>query len=166
MQFVRGTRCLKNLKKNIYRIQQHDATTLHYDLRIQIGNVLKSWVLPKGPSLSTKQRRLAILTEDHSLDYRNFEGIIEEGYGAGAVLLWDRGVYRNLRTVAMSTSFRQGQIEIWISGKKLKGGFALVHTHGKNWLLVKMCDRYADDHYNVVRKDPYSVKSGKTIKEV
>lgn len=162
---IRGSGVCR-LKKNVYLIQQHAATKLHYDFRIQIGDALKSWVLPKGPSLSPKERRLAILTFDHDLSYRNFEGVIEEGYGAGEVLLWDRGTYRNLKEASIDTCFKQGRIEIGITGKKLKGGFALIRTHGKNWLLIKMRDRYADDDSNITKSAPHSVKSGKLITEI
>ncbi len=149
-----------------YLIQMHDASRLHYDFRLQIGAVLKSWVLPKGPSISPKERRLAILTEDHALEYGNFEGKIREGYGKGTVLLWDQGTFRNLREISLEKSFEQGQIEVWITGNKLRGGYALVHMREENWLLVKMRDAYADDELDIVKSAPRSVKSKKTLAEL
>ncbi|MFW6370579.1 MAG: DNA polymerase ligase N-terminal domain-containing protein, partial [Bacteroidota bacterium] len=117
-------------EKNLFVLQQHDASNLHYDFRIRIGDVLKSWAVPKGPSTNHKDRRLAIETEDHPVDYADFEGVIPEGeYGAGTVLIWDRGTYKNLREekdddMNMEDAYKDGKIEIWLEGKKLKGGYA------------------------------------------
>lgn len=148
-----------------YSIQMHDATKLHFDLRLEIGGVLKSWVLPKGPSLIPSERRLAILTEDHALSYAFFEGVIEEGYGKGCVLLWDCGTFRNQRKnaagkeVSLKTSFRDGHINISINGKKLKGGFALIRFREDNWLFIKQKDDYAETAGEIIKKLPRSVKS-------
>ncbi|MCB1081451.1 MAG: DNA ligase [Chlamydiia bacterium] len=148
-------------------VQQHAARRMHYDVRLEVGGVLKSWAVPKGPSLNPGVKRLAVLTEDHPLSYKNFEGRIPEGeYGAGAVLVWDRGKYRNLKEGTMQTAFRKGRIEVFLKGKKLYGGFALVRFQGKNWLLIKMKDAYADRRKNVVKAEPHSVKSGRTIDEI
>jgi len=148
-------------------IQKHAARFLHYDLRLEVGGVMKSWAVPKGPSLNPSDKRLAVLTDDHPLSYKNFEGVIPEGeYGAGAVIVWDRGRYKNLKSYTMQTAFRRGTIEVELRGKKVKGGFALVRMQGKNWLLIKMKDDHADARKNLVKSCPESVKSGKTIEEV
>ena len=132
------------------------ATHLHYDFRLEINGVMKSWAIPKGPSLNPSERRLAVLTKDHSLAYNRFEGVIPKGeYGAGTVIIWDRGRYRNLKKnhqgtpLSMESCFRKGTIEVHLNGKKMKGGFALVRMSGKNWLLIKMKDQYANTRKNL-----------------
>ncbi|QVL56986.1 MAG: hypothetical protein KFB93_06285 [Simkaniaceae bacterium] len=154
-------------------VQQHAARSMHYDLRLEIGGVMKSWAIPKGPSLNPSNRRLAVLTDDHPLSYKNFEGIIPEGeYGAGKVIVWDRGKYKNIKTnkqgkeMTMGGAFKKGTIEVFLRGKKLRGAFALVRMSGKNWLLVKMKDDYADARKNIIKSEPYSVKSGREIHEL
>ena len=155
-----------------YSIQMHEARKLHFDLRLEIGGVLKSWVLPKGPSMIPSEKRLAVLTEDHDLSYAFFEGVIEKGYGKGTVLLWDRGTFRNIRKnaadkeISLKTSFRDGHINIWINGKKLKGGFSLIRFREDNWLLVKQRDDHAKERGDIVKKEPHSVKSGLTLSEL
>lgn len=158
-------------------IQKHDASTLHYDFRIEVGGVLKSWAVPKGPSTDPREKRLAVAVEDHPLDYADFEGVIAEGeYGAGAVLVWDTGPYRNLRTddegeeISVRDSLEDGRVEIWLEGKKLRGGYALVHARlrgeERNWLLVKMKDEGADARRKPLRTQPKSVLSGRTLREI
>ncbi len=157
-------------KRLKFVIQQHASRAMHYDFRIEIDGVMVSWAVPKGPSLNPKTKRLAIMTEDHPIEYNKFEGIIPKGeYGAGAVIVWDRGTYKNLRDVSMKTALKQGMIEIFLYGKRLKGGFALVRTAPKSaeksrWLLIKMRDDYAHARRNPVSSQPESVKTGKTIK--
>ena len=158
-------------------IQKHDASTLHYDVRLEIEGVLKSWSVPKGPSTDPRQRRLAIETEDHPVSYAGFEGVIPEGeYGAGTVLVWDRGRIRNLRAekdddqeATLAESFEEGKIEVWLEGEKLRGGYALIRT-GKNaekqWMLIKMKDAAADARRNPTSTQPESVLSGRTLDEV
>jgi bifunctional non-homologous end joining protein LigD len=111
-------------------IHQHDATTLHYDFRLEVDGVLRSWAVPKGPSLDPRQKRLAVQVDDHSLSYADFEGVIDEGaYGAGAVIVWDAGTYRPLdgeRT--MSEALDAGHATFWLEGEKLHGGFTLQRT--------------------------------------
>lgn len=154
-------------KSLIFVVQKHAASHLHYDFRLQIGNVLKSWAVPKGPSLSPKNKRLAVLTEDHPLEYASFEGIIPEGeYGAGVVMIWDKGKYKNLKDISMKQAFEKGRIEIWLTGKKLEGGFALIRFRDKNWLLIKMKDEKANLRKNPVKSQPRSVKSNKTLTEI
>ena len=157
-------------------IQKHAARSLHYDFRLEADGVLKSWAVPKGPSTNPKDKRLAMPTEDHPLDYRDFEGVIPKGeYGAGAVIVWDRGPYRNLTEddagdeVPVSEALASGHLKIWLDGQKLRGGYALTRIgKGKDlrWLLVKMDDEGADARRNPVSTEPRSVLSGRTVEEV
>ncbi len=167
----------KGHKKPIFVIQQHDASHMHYDIRLEMDGVLKSWAVPKGPSLDPEVKRLAAPTEDHPLEYANFEGIIpEHEYGAGPVIIWDKGTYKNIsekngKPISMEKGYEDGRIEVLLKGKKLQGGFAFIRMKksSKNlkdkWLLVKMDDGYAnrDKDYSIVASKPKSVKSGKTI---
>jgi DNA ligase D-like protein (predicted 3'-phosphoesterase) len=161
----------------IFVIQKHAASHLHYDLRVEVGGVLKSWAVPKGPSLDPADKRLAVKVEDHALEYADFEGVIQEGhYGAGAVIVWDAGPYRNLardksgRELPMSEAIERGRIEIWLEGRKIRGGYALVRTRmaGRkpNWLLIKMNDECADTRLHPVETEPESVLTGRTVEEV
>lgn len=151
----------------IFVIQQHDATNMHYDFRLEIDGKLKSWSVPKGPSTDPSEKRLAIETEDHQMSYADFEGVIPEGYGAGKVLLWDTGEFKNLKKeTSLKEQYEKGKIEFWLKGKKLKGGYALIHTDNDRWLLIKMDDEEADARRNPVSTEPESVKSGKTIEEI
>jgi DNA ligase D-like protein (predicted 3'-phosphoesterase) len=156
-------------------VQKHDASTLHYDFRLEAGGVLKSWAVPKGPSVNPRDKQLAMPTEDHPLDYAEFEGVIAEGeYGAGPVLVWDTGSYRNLterdgKPVPVEDAIDRGHVKVWLEGKKLRGGFALTRIRrGKSeaWLLVKMRDEGADARRKPVRRQPASVLSGRTIEEI
>lgn len=159
--------------KNRFVIQQHDASNMHFDFRIEIDGVLKSWAVPKGPSTDKKEKRLAMLTEDHPLDYAGFEGTIpEDEYGGGTVIVWDAGTYENLRDEkeekSMKESFGDGKIEVWLKGKKLTGGYVLINTgkDNKRWLLKKMDDDEADGRRKPVKTEPKSVLSGKTIMQM
>jgi DNA ligase D-like protein (predicted 3'-phosphoesterase) len=130
-------------KKSLsFVVQKHDATTLHYDFRLEIDGVLKSWAIPKGPSKDPSDKRLAVPTSDHNLEYKDFEGVIPEGqYGAGKVTIWDKGTYENIRDdVSMAKAYKEGKIKIALKGKKLKGNYSLIKMHGKDkpWLLIKM----------------------------
>jgi len=159
----------------IFVIQKHDASTLHYDFRLEVDGVLKSWAVPKGPSTNPRDKRLAVPTEDHPLEYADFEGVIPKGeYGGGTVLVWDIGTYRNLKTkdgqeVPMAQTVVNGHVTVWLEGKKLRGGYSLIRT-GKGeearWLLVKMDDSEADATQDIVRTRPESVLSGRTIEEI
>jgi len=160
----------------IFVIQKHDATTLHYDFRLEADGVLKSWAVPKGPSADPKEKRLAIPTEDHPLDYADFEGVIPEGrYGAGAVMVWDRGVYRNLtrksgREIPVTRALEQGHVSFWLEGEKVRGGYALTRFRtgekGEAWLLVKKDDAEAAPGRDIVATETRSVVSGRTIEEI
>lgn len=128
-------------------IQKHDASHLHYDLRLEINGVLVSWAVPKGPPLIESERRLAIQTEDHPLEYAHFEGRIPEGnYGAGTVKIWDKGTFFNIKEkngklIPLEECLKQGQLEVFFEGNKMNGPYALIKTKmsGKDqWLLLKM----------------------------
>jgi len=152
-------------------IQKHKATTLHYDFRLEVKGVLKSWVLPKGPSTDPSDKRLAIQTEDHSIEYADFEGVIPEGeYGAGTVIVWDKGIYKNQKDdQTISEGISKGHITFRLEGKKLKGGYSLTFFRkDKNelWILVKTDDEYADARRNPVSTQKESVLTGRTIEEV
>jgi len=148
-------------------IQKHDARSLHYDFRLEIDGVLKSWAVPKGPSNDPRVKRLAVPTEDHPLEYADFEGVIPEPeYGAGTVMVWDFGTYKNLRSISMEDSLAQGKLEVRLAGRKLKGAFVLVRTgfgmKKPGWLLKKMADEYAGTT-EPVDVGPDSAKTGRTL---
>lgn len=157
-------------------IQKHAASSLHYDFRLEIGGVLASWAVPKGPSTDTRDKRLAIQTEDHPKGYIDFEGVIPEGeYGAGTVLVWDTGRYRNLRahkghdSRSMERSLDEGLIEVCLDGKKIRGGYALKRIREGNkpqWLLIKMDDDHADARRNPTSTEPESVLTGRDLDEI
>jgi bifunctional non-homologous end joining protein LigD len=163
-------------KDLIFVIQKHDASRLHYDFRLEMEGVLKSWAVPKGPSLDPSTRRLAMMVEDHPYDYRDFEGIIPKGnYGAGTVIVWDTGTYRPIEDLPDKKSrekhllkqLHTGSLKFVLNGKKLKGEFALVRTNGmadNSWLLIKHKDKYASKK-DVTELDK-SVQSGKTLEKV
>lgn len=157
-------------------IQKHEASHLHYDFRLEMDGVLKSWAVPKGPSTDPAVKRLAMMVEDHPYDYRNFEGIIPEGnYGAGTVIVWDEGTYEPLEAVKSKAAqeklllkqLKEGSVKFALHGKKLKGEYALVRTRGRgdnSWLLIKHRDKYASET-DITKKDK-SVLSGKTLNKV
>jgi len=128
-------------------IHEHHARQLHYDFRLEIEGVLKSWAIPKGPSLNTADKRLAIMVDDHLLEYFDFEGIIPEGqYGSGAVVIWDSGTYSLLEGDNPVEALESGKMVMELYGRILKGGFTLVKMKGrgeKNWLLIKKKDSYS-----------------------
>lgn len=134
---------------NIFVIQKHLSKRPHFDFRIQIKRALKSWALPKGIPTKTNERKLAILTEDHPIEYAKFEGTIPQGeYGAGKVIIWDSGKFENIKKdkqgkeIPIYKSFKNGQIEIILHGKKLNSAFALIKfKDDKTWLLIKMKKR-------------------------
>jgi len=163
----------KSHKKPVFVVQKHDASHLHYDFRLEIDGTLKSWAIPKGPSTNPHEKRLAIETEDHPIEYARFEGIIPEGnYGAGTVVIWDKGTFDNIKThdnnpVPLNNSYHNGQIEVFLHGKKLHGGYALIKTDQDNkWLLIKMRDEYADETINIIETQPESIVSHKTIEQL
>lgn len=157
--------------ENIFVVQKHRARSLHYDLRLEVDGVLRSWAVPRGPSLDPREKRLAVETEDHPIEYASFEGTIPEGqYGAGSVIVWDTGTYKNMTekdggAVPMSEALGKGHAAFWLEGKKLKGGFALTRTQ-RGWILVKMRDNLADSSRDILKEETRSVKSGRTVEEV
>ena len=131
----------------IFVVHEHHARSLHFDLRLEMEGVLKSWAVPKGPSMNPSEKRLAVMVDDHDLDYGGFEGIIPEGtYGAGEVLIWDNGKYE-----LKSGDIRSGKLEIIFRGKKLKGLFVLTRMSGKEreWLLIKKNDDFTDRDFRL-----------------
>ena len=152
-------------------VQMHRASRLHWDFRLEADGVLKSWAVPKGPTLDTGEKRLAMHVEDHPLDYRDFEGIIPKGnYGAGEVIVWDRGTYRLLEGTDTTAQIAKGSLKFELFGKKLHGGFALVHIKGRDgeenaWLLIKERDDAVDPAWKI-EDHAESVKSGKTVAEI
>ena len=152
-------------------IQKHAARTLHYDFRLEVDGVLRSWAVPKGLSTDPREKRLAVEVEDHALSYGDFEGVIgEASYGAGAVIVWDAGPYRNLdEERSMADALAAGHAKVWLEGEKLRGGWTLQRTHAgakPQWLLIKRRDEGADARRNPHSTQPESVRSGRTIEEV
>jgi bifunctional non-homologous end joining protein LigD len=158
----------------IFVVHKHAARALHYDLRLELAGVLKSWAVPKGPSLDPAVKRLAVMVEDHPLDYQDFEGVIPEGnYGAGSVIIWDRGLYQHPAAkdekeneLLLLDGLRQGNLKFVLAGHKLRGEFALVRTKQdeKSWLLLKKKDRYATKED--ILQENRSVVSQKTLEEI
>jgi len=155
-------------------VQKHNASRLHYDFRMEVNGVLKSWAIPKGPSIDYTQRRLAIPTEDHPIDYIDFEGTIPPGnYGAGTVIVWDTGFYRNLKEkdgqeIPMEKTIEEGHVEFYLDGEKLKGAYALIHTGRagrKFWLFFKMKDLHPDTS-DILKERPESVLTGRIIEDI
>ncbi len=129
---------IKGLKFVVHR---HLSRHPHFDLRLEVDGVLKSWAVPKEPSTDLRVKRLAVMVEDHPLEYASFEGLIPEGeYGAGEVHIWDQGTYENLQPRSMADCLREGRVEVRLRGEKLQGPFALIRLKGqeKNWLFFKM----------------------------
>jgi DNA ligase D-like protein (predicted 3'-phosphoesterase) len=159
----------------IFVIQKHAASHLHYDFRLEVDGVLKSWAVPKGPSTDPKDKRLAVPTEDHPLEYASFEGVIPEGeYGGGTVMVWDTGSYRNLTekkgvAIPMGQAVEHGHVKVWLEGQKLKGGYALTRfKKGKDeaWLLIKADDEAADARRNPVATELQSALTRRTMEEI
>jgi DNA ligase D-like protein (predicted 3'-phosphoesterase) len=141
-------------------VQLHDATTLHFDLRLELGGVLRSWAVPKGPSLDPAVKRLAMQVEDHALAHAEFEGVhAGQARGTGAVIIWDEGEFELLRE-------DPGHLVAELHGRKLAGGFALTRTDDRRWILVKMADAAARRGSDVVAERPESVRSGRTWEEL
>src|SRR3990167_9472931 len=153
-----------------YVIQKHAASHLHYDFRLELNHVLKSWAVPKGPSLDPAIKRLAVHVEDHPLEYGSFEGIIPKGeYGGGTVMLWDEGVWK-CEDPDANIAYQKGNITFSLMGKKLKGKWKLIRIrqNPKNWLLFKIADHYArkETDYNILEEKPKSVKSKKNLEGI
>ncbi len=156
-------------------VQRHDASSLHFDFRLQVDDVLVSWSVPKGPSLDPRDKRLAVRTEDHSLDYADFEGEIPAGeYGAGTVVVWDTGTYRNLtehdgKRKPLAQAVEDGHLVVSLTGQKITGAYALTRTTvggGGQWLLMKKDDEGADRRRKPAKTQPESVLSGRTNEDL
>jgi bifunctional non-homologous end joining protein LigD len=154
-------------------VQKHAATHLHYDFRLQFHDVLKSWAIPKGPSLDPRDKRLAIEVEDHPVDYGSFEGVIPEGeYGGGTVLLWDRGEWEPLEDP--EAMYRAGKLKFNLQGEKLRGIWTLVRRSGSigsskpQWFLIKHRDEFARDKedFDIAAEAPLSVTTGRDLEEI
>ena len=173
-------------QKLVFVVQKHKATTLHYDFRLEIGGVMPSWSIPKGPTLDSSVKRLAIPTTDHPLDYRHFEGVIsDEQYGAGPVMIWDEGTYnpeieidkgvrkeiieREAAEEVMRKGLQEGELLFCLYGKKLQGSFSLVRIRGfggrESWLLIKHRDEYTKMGYDAKDYD-FSAESGRSLAEI
>lgn len=171
-----GTIKKRTGKKLLFVIQKHAARALHYDVRLEIDGVLVSWAVPKGPSLNPAVKRLAVRTDDHPMEYAKFEGIIPKGaYGAGTVMVWDIGKYRNIKTddegelIPMHKCLNEGHVEVFLEGKKLEGAYAFVRTKlgdGNQWLMVKMRDEYANARRNPVSTQNKSAITDRTMAEI
>ena len=149
-------------------VHEHHSTRLHYDFRLEIGGVLKSWAIPRGPSMNPADKRLAVMVEDHPLDYGSFEGIIPKGhYGAGAVLIWDSGEFQLEEDP--ETALKKGRLSFSLDGKKLKGSFSLMlmkgRGTGKEWLLIKKRDSFARNEWEV-KEDLTPAKKKKLIEKI
>ncbi len=150
----------------LFVVQKHRATQLHYDFRLEADGVLKSWAVPKGPSLDPAVKRLAMQVEDHPVDYAKFEGVIPEGeYGGGTVMVWDFGTYEAENTDDVGEALRKGELKFSLNGKKLKGSWVLVRTRDRQWLLIKHRDYYVTEE-EVTELAPASILSRRTLAEI
>jgi bifunctional non-homologous end joining protein LigD len=170
-----GGRVRHSGKRLRFVVQKHDATNLHFDLRLELDGVMKSWAVPKGPSYDPSQRRLAMEVEDHPIEYNAFEGTIPEGeYGAGTVMLWDRGTYEPEKgggADSVRAGYEEGNLKIVFHGKRLLGGWVLVRmrkaSRGRaQWLLIKHRDELATADLDVVAEATTSVASDRTMEEI
>ena len=176
---------LKN-QQLVFVVQKHKATSLHYDFRLEIGGVMPSWSIPRGPSLDSSVKRLALSTTNHSLEYRHFEGVIPKGeYGAGPVMIWDEGTYNPEIEISKGVrkeitnrkeaeeiarkSLQDGNLKFHLYGKKLRGSFALVRTGGfggkESWLLIKHRDEYSKTGYDANDYD-FSASSNRSLTQI
>lgn len=141
---------MKQTKELRFVVHEHQSSHHHFDFRLEMGGVLKSWAIPKGPSMNPAEKRLAIAVVDHPLEYGGYQGIIPTGiYGAGPVVIWDEGVYHLIKGDDPLTQLESGHLSFELCGKKLKGKFSLQHYAGreKQWLLFKLKDEYAQSHW-------------------
>jgi bifunctional non-homologous end joining protein LigD len=160
----------RSRKEPIFVVQKHDASHLHYDFRLEIDGVLKSWAVPKGPSMNPADKRLAVMTEDHPMEYANFEGVIPKGqYGGGTVMVWDKGTCEFEEPPSPREQLERGEIKVTLHGEKLRGGFVLIRTptSKKNWLLIKRRDEYAIPDWKIDKPSlNRSALTGRTLQEI
>jgi bifunctional non-homologous end joining protein LigD len=161
----------KSSSKQIYVVQKHRATQLHYDFRLEWAGLLLSWAVPKGPSLDPSVKRLAMQVEDHPIEYADFEGVIpSEEYGGGTVMVWDIGTWEP-EVPDVDKALRKGDLKFRLYGKKLQGSWVLVRTRGfgskskPSWLLIKHRDAYASDE-DITVNEPYSARSGRSLAQI
>jgi len=168
----RGTTSAKRLR---FVIQKHAASHLHFDWRLELDGVMKSWAVPKGPSVVPGQRRLAMEVEDHPISYNTFEGTIPQGqYGGGTVMLWDRGWYEHTGgggPAALREGYAKGKLDVTMHGERLRGAFTLVRTgdatgERSSWLLIKRTDEHASRTRDIVAEVVTSVESDRTMEEI
>jgi bifunctional non-homologous end joining protein LigD len=168
-------RVKRRSRRCIFVVQKHNASRLHYDFRVALSGLLVSWALPKGPSMNPADKRLAIRTEDHPLEYAKFEGVIPAGqYGAGTVMVWDLGPYAS-KDGPPGEQLARGKMVVTLQGTKLRGGFTLIQTgirpsnssQKQRWMLIKQRDEYADASWNIENpRFDYSVLTGRSLKEI
>jgi bifunctional non-homologous end joining protein LigD len=167
----------RRTKRLAFVIQKHAASHLHFDLRLELDGVMKSWAVPKGPSVDPSVKRLAMEVEDHPIDYNKFEGTIPKGeYGGGTVMLWDRGTYRYGGDhpdpiEGLRRGYAKGDFKFILDGKRLRGSWVLVRTRRGDprraqWLLIKHRDEHAEEGYDVVAEETTSVATGRTMDEI
>lgn len=160
-------------RKPIFVVQKHDASHLHYDFRLEMEGVLKSWAVPKGPSYDPSVKRLAMMTEDHPFEYASFEGVIPEGnYGAGNVIIWDQGTWEFIEPGDDPVAaLRKGKLTFRLHGKKLFAEWALIKLRGRSernneWLLIKHQDEFATPGFDITREAPLSVVSNRDVDDL
>jgi DNA ligase D-like protein (predicted 3'-phosphoesterase) len=156
---------VRGVRAGVFVVQQHAAAARHFDLRLQVGGVMRSWAVPKGPSLDPAQKRLAVQVQDHAIEHNSFEGATERG----GVVIWDRGDYEQGGRVAWPEAVDRGHAVFVLHGEKLRGGFALQRTRPgpkPQWLLIKRRDEEARTDSDVVAEQPASVLSGRTLEEL
>src|SRR5256886_14066323 len=152
---------------NIFVVQKHRATQLHYDFRLEADGVLKSWAVPKGPPMDPAVKRLAMQVEDHPTDYAEFEGVIREGeYGGGTVMVWDMGVYAPENTDNVSKALAKGELKFVLLGKKVKGSFVLVRTRDRQWPLMEHKEEDAKEGEDIAETQPYLILTKRTLAEI
>jgi bifunctional non-homologous end joining protein LigD len=154
---------------NTFVIQKHRATRLHYDFRLEMEGVLRSWAIPKGPNFNPAEKRLAVETEDHPMDYGGFEGVIPKGnYGAGNVIIWDNGTYEMVDPETPEKGYKKGKLHFTLKGKKLRGEWVLVRgsREPKQWIFFKVRDKYATTDGDVTEDQPESVISGSLVEDI
>ena len=160
---------IKKVAGNTFVIQKHRATRLHYDFRLEMEGVLRSWAIPKGPTFDPAVKRLAVMTEDHPMDYGGFEGVIPKGnYGAGKVIVWDKGTYEMVDPETPEKGWEKKKLHFILKGRKMKGEWVLVRgsRNPNEWIFFKVRDRFATAEGDITVDRPESVLSGRLVEEI